>query len=58
MKAMAVPHPLCHEPSGEECTLGHLEGGACQVCKHCRDKVRPKNMGEACPARQKEGYVT
>lgn len=53
----ALPEPpapvvLTHEPSGEECRVPHADGeGPCQRCKHCRVKMRPREMAAICPKR-------
>ncbi len=44
---------VSHEPSGKTCDLAqHYDGyGACQICKHCKTKIRPQEMNLPCPAR-------
>jgi hypothetical protein len=47
---------LPHEPSDEYCCLGHSDGhGSCPRCKHCRQWVRPQDMGNPCTVRTLAG---
>ena len=53
--------PKTHEDSGERCTVAHydvFDGGhllpPCIRCKWCHRDIRPKNMGEPCPARSEK----
>lgn len=45
---------LSHEPSGELCTLvNHNDGDPrpCEICRHCKHKLRPRQLPQPCPAR-------
>lgn len=43
-----------HEPGCRQCTLNNHNDGdprPCEYCRHCNQKLRPRQLTQACPAR-------
>jgi len=50
---------LPHEPSSYLCLVHHVDAPGntlpqCERCRHCKQWIRPENMGDSCPARNAE----